>query len=80
MQENVNVNLKRDQTSKLLFDIQKRYNSSLQEKLSSNIDQLINYQKTMKINYLVIKKLEVDSLLDVNATEDSRWQNKIFQT
>jgi len=43
-------------------DIQEGYNSSLQHKLSNNIDQLINYQKSMKINYLIIKKLEIDNL------------------
>lgn len=72
MQENANVNLKRDQISKLLLEIQNKYNSSLQEKLSSNIDQLINFQKTMKINYLIIRKLEVDKLLDPDALENSR--------
>ncbi len=44
------------------MEIQKGYNSSLQHKLSNNIDQLINYQKSMKINYLIIKKLEIDNL------------------
>lgn len=70
--ENLNVNLKRDQISKLLTEIQKKYNSSLQEKLSSNIDQLINYQINMKINYLIIKKLELEKLPDGSAAENSR--------
>lgn len=56
------------------MEIQRDYNKSLQEKLSVDIDELISYMKPMKISYLIIKKLEIDKLVDKNDFENLRYE------
>lgn len=44
---------------KYLLSIQKAYNQSLQIKLKQNIDSLTSLQKEMRVNYIIIKKLDI---------------------
>lgn len=46
----------------MLVHIQMNYNNSLQTKLSHKVEELISYQKPMKITYLIIKRIELDQL------------------
>lgn len=66
--------MKKGYVNKLLLEIQRDYNKSLQEKLSVDIDELISYMKPMKISYLIIKKLEIDKLVDKNDFENLRYE------
>ncbi len=72
--ENANILLKKDQISKLLLQLQNNYKNSLQYKLSSKIEDLINYEKSLKINYLIIKKLDLEKLVqvDVDSPDDNK--------
>ena len=72
--ENANLILKKDQISKLLLQIQNNYNNSLQYKLSSKIEDLINFERSLKINYIIIKKLDLEKLVEVDV--DSADDNK----
>jgi hypothetical protein len=47
----------------MLSYIQTTHYNSLQNKLSNNVEELINYQKPMKITYLIIRKLELENLV-----------------
>ena len=48
------------------------YYKSLQIKLSQNVEELISYQKPMKITYLIIRKLEIDQLVKIPSSESLR--------
>lgn len=54
--------------------IQKNYNAHLQEKLKSHVDHLLSFQKEMKVNYILIKKLDIkeDFLKDNKLLESSK--------
>ena len=55
----------------MLVHIQTTYNNSLQLKLSHKVEELISYQKSMKITYLIIRRLETDQLSD-EPSENSK--------
>ncbi len=54
-----NLYVLEEQIQKLFTSIQKNCNATLQEKYKSHIEYLYNYQKEMKVSYILIKKLDI---------------------
>lgn len=56
---NANLLSCEDAVKKNLFFLQKNYNMNVYEKLKGDIDKLLDFQKSMKVNYLTIKKIDI---------------------
>jgi hypothetical protein len=44
---------------KYLLSIQKNYNLNINEKLRGSLEKLLAYKKTMKVNYIIVKKIDI---------------------
>ena len=59
MESNTNLIEYEDSIKKQLLKIQENYNLSINLRLKGNIEDLIDFQKTLKVNYLLIKKIDI---------------------
>jgi len=48
-----------DMIKKYLLSIQKNYNLNINEKLRGSLEKLLAYKKTMKVNYIIVKKIDI---------------------
>ena len=55
----IDINIKEKKISDDIKLINQNYNQSLYEKLKTNINSLISIQKNLRINYIIVKKLEL---------------------
>lgn len=48
-----------DMIKKQLLSIQKNFNLNISEKLKGGVESMINYAKSMKVNYIIVKKIDI---------------------
>jgi hypothetical protein len=48
-----------DMIKKYLLSIQKNYNLNINEKLRGSLEKLLSYKKTMRVNYIIVKKIDI---------------------
>ena len=52
------LNIEQDIKTKLL-ELQKNYNLNINSKLEGDVEKLVNFQISLKVNYIIIKKIDI---------------------
>lgn len=75
----INVTSSEEIIRKQFNQIQRNYNLNIHEKLKSNIETLLSMQKVLKVNYIIVKKLDIkEDFLKINRlTVSSEYANPL---